>query len=76
MHPRTWLIFKGLHGVVFQMVELFMTTGVKTSSPTQVPVEIRLGSSRRQVRSVAVFINLITTSFVFRIFSKAVCFHA
>jgi hypothetical protein len=32
--PRRRLTFNGLHGVISQKIELFITTGVRTSSPT------------------------------------------
>jgi hypothetical protein len=33
--PWWWLTFKGLHGIISQMTELFITIAVRTSNPTQ-----------------------------------------
>jgi hypothetical protein len=90
MHLRTWLIFNGLHGVVSQKVELFITSGVITSNPTHVGYSMyrsRFDLVAVEYRSEVlpfepscsasiIFIDLITTSFVFRMFSKVVYFHA
>jgi hypothetical protein len=32
--PKCWLTFNGLHGVISQKTELFITTAVRTSNPT------------------------------------------
>jgi hypothetical protein len=32
---KTWLPFNELHGIIFKKPELFTTTGVRTSNPTQ-----------------------------------------
>jgi hypothetical protein len=34
--PKRWLTFKGLHGVISQMTEAFITTAVRTSNPAYV----------------------------------------
>jgi hypothetical protein len=31
--PKYWLIFSGLHSVISEKVELFITTAVRTSNP-------------------------------------------
>jgi hypothetical protein len=33
-YPKRRLIFDGLHGVIFQKIELFLTAAVRTSNPT------------------------------------------
>jgi hypothetical protein len=37
-----WLIFDGLHGVMSQKVELFITTAVRTSDPTIYHPDLRM----------------------------------
>jgi hypothetical protein len=32
--PKCWLTFNGLHGVITQKIELFITTAARTSDPT------------------------------------------
>jgi hypothetical protein len=34
VHPKVQLTFNGLHGVISQKIELFITTAVRTSNPT------------------------------------------
>jgi hypothetical protein len=33
--PKRRLVFNGVHGIIFQKIELFITTAVRTSNPTR-----------------------------------------
>jgi hypothetical protein len=38
--PKRQLTFNGLHGVISQKIERFITTSVRSSNPTEVPLKI------------------------------------
>jgi hypothetical protein len=38
--PKWPLAFKGLHDVIYQTIEVFITTAVRTSDPTNLPVRL------------------------------------
>jgi hypothetical protein len=36
VHPKRWLNFNGLNGIIYQTTELYITTSVTTSNPTNI----------------------------------------